>query len=59
MTWEEVVATGRKRCRNRRLQYTRLRYTFTEDSPFPDDSPGSTDPYGRWRCQDGCPPPNY
>ena len=45
-----LVATSRKRCRNGKRQYTRVRYSFPEDSPFPADAPGTTNPVTRFPC---------
>jgi hypothetical protein len=51
-----VTLSGRKRCRGNRFQYTRVRYSFPEDSPFPPDSPGARNPVTSFHCQDGRPP---
>lgn len=45
-----ATVSGRKRCRNGRRQYTRLRYSFPEESPFPPDAPGSKNPTARFPC---------
>lgn len=46
----EASVTRLRRCENGRRQYTRLRYSFPQESPFPPDAPGSRDPTAKFPC---------